>query len=297
MPGTTTGYWSNPAWHISGMARGCPSDTWLEANRRTRLQTNTKGSLCLMASPLDCKIQNHALRHKSLISMHMVLINLCMQMECLVSQNHTAGIDVEKAAQVVWHELMNEIWIEIVLKCFFLRQAFFFLWENKEAASCSALSTVLTKWMKNDTSSQKNSFPRTNHNQIQASVVVYCNGSQISSGDSIHEIHNIKVLSVTTSVINSIHCLQTFSVDLFLKVSLLRHNLYFENLLPVGKVAGRGIHLNKFLKTSTPACGGNMLISAVVTSYHILIWAWIKHSGMHTFMLSDRDELYPSVCC
>lgn len=27
--------------------------------------------------------------------MHMVLINLCMQMECLVSQNYPTGINVE----------------------------------------------------------------------------------------------------------------------------------------------------------------------------------------------------------
>lgn len=123
--------------------------------------------------------------------MHVVLINLCMQMECRVSQNHTAGIDVEKAAQVVWHEVMNEIWIETSSSVFF-SDGFYFLWENKEAASCSALSTQLTKRMKNDTSSRKNSFHGTDHNQIQASVAVYCNGSQISSGDYINKLQNIK---------------------------------------------------------------------------------------------------------
>lgn len=33
--------------------------------------------------------------------MHMVLINLCMQMECLVNQDHTTGIIFGETAQVV----------------------------------------------------------------------------------------------------------------------------------------------------------------------------------------------------
>lgn len=39
---------------------------------------------------------------------------------------------------------------------------------------------------------EKTLFTGTDHNQIQASVAVYCNGSQISSGDYINKIQNIK---------------------------------------------------------------------------------------------------------
>lgn len=37
MPGITTIDWLDPAWHISGMAHGCPSVTWLVASQWTFL--------------------------------------------------------------------------------------------------------------------------------------------------------------------------------------------------------------------------------------------------------------------
>lgn len=46
--------------------------------------------------------------------MHVVSINLCMQMERPVSQNQSTGDPRREAAQVVWQKVMNEIWIGIV---------------------------------------------------------------------------------------------------------------------------------------------------------------------------------------
>lgn len=83
----------------------------------------------------------------------------------------------------------------------------------------------------------------------------------------------LKVPSVTNNMINSIHCLQTFSFDLFLRVSLY-------------DVATQPLFW-KFESLNSSVCW-NMLISAGVASYPNL-----SEPEKHT----ERDELFPSVCC
>lgn len=108
--------------------------TWLSIRHRTHSQAvhilldNTKRFL----AP-DCNTRT--LRHKSLISMHMVQINLCMQMECPVSQNYTMRVIMYRPPTLFDMNLMNEIRIKTVGKTssFVLSDWFYFHWKNKRA--------------------------------------------------------------------------------------------------------------------------------------------------------------------
>lgn len=114
----------------------------------------TKGSLCSIASLLIVT-QNYALWHKSLISMHMVLINLCMQMECLVSQNYTTGINVGRPPKLFdrkwWMRYRSKLW-ENQLSVQWTCNGFYFHCQYKRAGFLLSPSN-LTKWMKNDENS------------------------------------------------------------------------------------------------------------------------------------------------
>lgn len=107
-------------------------------------------------------VPNCTLWHKSLISMHVELINLCMQMECPVSQNQSTGNLCREAAQVVWQKVMNEIWIRIVGEIKSVCRYFFFcssppfpfLFQLQLQRGWFPFSAcTLTEWIKNDTNS------------------------------------------------------------------------------------------------------------------------------------------------
>lgn len=84
----------------------------------------------------------------------------------------------------------------------------------------------------------------------------------------------LKVPSVTNNMINSIHCLQTFSFDLFLRVSLY-------------DVATQPLFWKfESLNSSVWLKHADISRRRIVSK---LIWAWKTHT--------ERDKLFPSVCC
>lgn len=174
------------------------------------LQTKQK-SPC--ASPSLAR--NCTFWHKSLISMHVVLINLCMQMEHSVSQNQSTGDQCMEAAQVVWQKIMNETRIRFVGGKQISLQTFYFLSffkiltrTTRELTSCSVQLHSQSEWRmiqttlgNNNTKRNENSWSKScNHNRIWENQPVYRN--KMCFGSVCDSLQNIIISKVNCIFLN-----------------------------------------------------------------------------------------------
>lgn len=137
-------------------AHSRPLQSWLQSTWPFHRRQKQKSPCVSTWRALNCKLWL-----KSLMSTHVELINLRMQMERPVTQNQSTGNVCREAAQVVWQKVINEIWIGIVaenqlsLQTFFyfifLIRVFFLFFQSftattKELNSCLVHLHSQSKW-------------------------------------------------------------------------------------------------------------------------------------------------------
>lgn len=140
----------------------------------------------------------------------MVLINLCMQMECLVSQNYTTGIDVERPPKLFdtrwWMRYGSELWEKLspVASC----DGFYFHCKNKRSGFLLSSFNVSQfssgrEWKMTQTVLTFSEKPKPQPNPGDCGGFVVMDAKSVQ-GITFVKQRTLKVISIITEMINSI---------------------------------------------------------------------------------------------